>query len=70
MNFSTCQNIDKEIVWGNEMMGSMLLFMCLTFAQGNSQYQGKCIKNSNEILIMFDEKPNTQISKIITHDVS
>jgi hypothetical protein len=27
-------------------------------------------QNSNEILIVFDEKPNTQISKIITHDVS
>jgi hypothetical protein len=44
MDFSTCQNIDKEIVWGNEMMGFMLLFMSLTFAQGHSQYQGKCIK--------------------------
>jgi len=30
MDCSTCQNIHKEIVWGDEMMGSMLLFMSLT----------------------------------------
>jgi hypothetical protein len=44
MDFSTCQNIDKEIVWGDEMMGSMLILMSLTSAQGKPQYQCKCIK--------------------------
>jgi len=38
MDFSTCQNIHKEIVWGDEMMGFMLLLMSLTFAQKKSQY--------------------------------
>jgi hypothetical protein len=44
MNFPTFQNIDKEIVWGDEMMGCMFLLMSLMFAQGKSQYQCKCIK--------------------------
>jgi hypothetical protein len=44
MDFSTCQNIDKEILWRDEMMGSMLLLMSLASTQGKSQYQCKCIK--------------------------
>jgi hypothetical protein len=36
MDFSTFKNY-KEIVWGDEMMGCMLLLMSLTFEQGKSQ---------------------------------
>jgi len=43
----------------------------LACAQEKSQYQCTCAsKLKSEILIMFNEKLNTQISKIITHDVS
>jgi len=69
MDLPTCQNIGKEIVWGHEMMGCMLLLMLLTCAQGKSQYQCKWIKNC-EIVITFNEKRNiNQILKIITHDI-
>jgi hypothetical protein len=36
MDFPTCQNIDKNIVWGHEMMGCMLLLMLLACAQGEA----------------------------------
>ncbi len=55
MDLPTCQNIGKEIVWGHEMMGCMLLFLPLTCAQGKSQYQCKWTKNC-DILIAFNEK--------------
>jgi hypothetical protein len=32
MDFLACQNIDKEIFWGHEMMGCMILFILLTCA--------------------------------------
>jgi predicted Zn-dependent protease len=58
-----------NIVWGHEMMGCMLLLMPLTSAQGKSQYQCKWTKTC-EILIAFNEKRNnSQILKIITHDI-
>jgi hypothetical protein len=34
MDLPKCQNIGKEIVWKHEMMGCMLVFMPLAFAQG------------------------------------
>jgi hypothetical protein len=30
MDLLTCQNIDKEIFWGHEMMGCMILCITLT----------------------------------------
>jgi hypothetical protein len=69
MDLPTCQYIGKEIVWGHEMMGCMLLLMPLTCVQGKSQYQCKWTKTC-EILIVFNEKRNiSQILKIITHDI-
>jgi hypothetical protein len=70
MDFPTFQNIDKEIIWGDEMMGCMLLLMSLTIYTRKITISMRVHQNLNEILIMFNEKPIIQISKIITHDVS
>jgi hypothetical protein len=43
------QHVNKEIIWGDEMMGFMLLLMLLTSTQGKSQYQCKCIKTQMKI---------------------
>jgi len=44
MDFPTFQNIDKEIIWGDEMIGCMLLLMSLTIYTRKTQYQCECIK--------------------------
>jgi hypothetical protein len=36
MDLPTCQNINKKVVWGHEMMGCMLLLMFLACAQGEA----------------------------------
>jgi len=41
MDLPTCQNVDKEMVWGHEMMGCMLLLMPIACAQRKSQHQCK-----------------------------
>jgi hypothetical protein len=51
MDLPTCQNVDREIVWGHEMMGCMLLLMPIACAQRKSQHQCKWTK-TYEILIV------------------
>jgi hypothetical protein len=51
VDLPTCQNVNKEIVWGHEMTRCMLLVMPIACAQRKSQHQCKWTE-TYEILIV------------------
>jgi len=67
MNFSTCQQGNNLGRWND---GIYVITYVINIYTRKITISMQVHQNSNENLIVLNEKPNTQISKIITNDLS